>query len=66
MEKHDKVVVFGLGSFAQVARVYLDCDSPYEVVAFTVDRAFMQGRECRRVAGSAVRGRGKKVPARPV
>lgn len=43
MEKHDKVVVFGLGSFAQVARVYLDCDSPYEVVAFTVDRAYMQG-----------------------
>ena len=43
MEKHDKVVIFGLGAFAQVARVYLACDSPYEVVAFTVDRAYMNG-----------------------
>ncbi|HEY3422540.1 MAG TPA: acetyltransferase [Methanocellaceae archaeon] len=43
MEKHDKVVIFGLGSFAQVARVYLGCDSPYDVAGFTVDRAYMQG-----------------------
>jgi sugar O-acyltransferase (sialic acid O-acetyltransferase NeuD family) len=43
MKKHDKVVIFGLGAFAQVARVYLACDSPYEVVAFTVDRAYMNG-----------------------
>lgn len=34
------VVVFGTGDFAQVARIYLDCDSEYRVVAFTVDEAY--------------------------
>lgn len=43
MEKTSKVVIFGAGKFAQVAKVYLTCDSPYEVAAFTVDRAYMQG-----------------------
>ena len=43
MEKLEKVVIFGLGTFAQVAKVYLTCDSHYEVVAFTVDKAFIQG-----------------------
>ncbi len=42
MEKLEKVVIFGLGTFAQVAKVYLTCDSRYEVVAFTVDKAFIQ------------------------
>jgi sugar O-acyltransferase (sialic acid O-acetyltransferase NeuD family) len=32
-----KVVIFGTGEFAQVASVYLRCDSAYEVAAFTVD-----------------------------
>lgn len=31
-----KVVIFGTGSFAEVARFYLTHDSPHEVVAFTV------------------------------
>lgn len=31
------VVVFGLGDFARIAAVYLDADSPHEVVAFTAD-----------------------------
>jgi len=43
MEKREKVVIFGLGTFAQVAKVYLTCDSHYEVVAFTVDKAFVHG-----------------------
>jgi sugar O-acyltransferase (sialic acid O-acetyltransferase NeuD family) len=43
MEKTAKVVIFGTGKFAQVAKVYLTCDSPYEVVAFTADRAYVQG-----------------------
>lgn len=30
-----RIVIFGTGSFAQVAHVYLSKDSPYEVVAFT-------------------------------
>jgi sugar O-acyltransferase (sialic acid O-acetyltransferase NeuD family) len=34
-----KVVIFGTGEFAQVAAVYLEVDSPHEVVAFTVDGA---------------------------
>ncbi len=43
MEKTAKVVIFGTGMFAQVAKVYLTCDSPFEVVAFTVDGAYVQG-----------------------
>jgi sugar O-acyltransferase (sialic acid O-acetyltransferase NeuD family) len=42
MEKTEQIVIYGLGKFAQVARFYLDCDSPYEAVAFTVDRAYMK------------------------
>jgi sugar O-acyltransferase (sialic acid O-acetyltransferase NeuD family) len=34
-----KMVIFGTGEFAQVAAVYLDADSPHQVVAFTVDGA---------------------------
>jgi sugar O-acyltransferase (sialic acid O-acetyltransferase NeuD family) len=33
-----KLVIFGTGSFAQVARFLYDRDSPYETVAFTVHR----------------------------
>ena len=39
--KDKRVVIFGLGEFAEVAAVYLDEDSPYEVVAFAVDRAYL-------------------------
>jgi sugar O-acyltransferase (sialic acid O-acetyltransferase NeuD family) len=34
-----KVVIFGTGEFAQVAAVYLEADSPHQVIAFTVDGA---------------------------
>lgn len=43
MDKRGQVVIYGLGKFAQVAMHYLVCDSPFEVVAFTVDRAYMEG-----------------------
>jgi sugar O-acyltransferase (sialic acid O-acetyltransferase NeuD family) len=33
-----KVVIFGIGDFARIAAVYLEADSPHDVVAFTVDR----------------------------
>lgn len=33
-----KVVIFGMGEFAQVAAVYLEADSDYRVAAFTTDR----------------------------
>jgi len=42
MEKTDRVVIYGLGKFAQVAMHYLKCDSPYEVVAFTVDKDYLE------------------------
>lgn len=41
----NKVVIFGTGDFAQVAHFYLTHDSPYEVVAFTADEAFIKEKE---------------------
>ena len=35
-----KVIVFGVGQIADVAFSYLQADSPYEIVAFVVDRGF--------------------------
>jgi sugar O-acyltransferase (sialic acid O-acetyltransferase NeuD family) len=40
-----RVVIFGLGDFARIARVYLDRDSPHEVVAFTADREHVTADE---------------------
>ena len=40
-----KVVIFGTGEFAEVAAVYLTEDGPYEVVAFTIDRAYRDASE---------------------
>ena len=42
-----KVVIFGIGDFAQVADVYLTEDSPHEVVAFTVTQEYMGATELR-------------------
>lgn len=36
------VVLFGTGDFARAARVYLDADSPHEVVAFTVHERYRE------------------------
>jgi sugar O-acyltransferase (sialic acid O-acetyltransferase NeuD family) len=36
-----KLVIFGAGDIAQLAHFYFSSDSDYEVVAFTVDAAFM-------------------------
>lgn len=41
----EKVIIFGTGGFAQVAHFYLTKDSPYEVVAFTANKNFIQERE---------------------
>lgn len=40
-----KVVTFGTGDFARVAHFYLTHDSPYEVVAFTVNGDFIKEKE---------------------
>ncbi|MCK4332522.1 MAG: acetyltransferase [Thermoplasmatales archaeon] len=41
----EKVVIFGTGSFAEVAYYYLMKDSPYDVVSFTADRDLIKMRE---------------------
>lgn len=40
-----KTVVFGISQWASLAHFYLTHDSPHEVVAFTVDRDYMEKRE---------------------
>lgn len=37
----EKVVIFGSGDFAQVAYIYLSKDSPYEIVAFSVNKEYL-------------------------
>lgn len=37
-----KLVVFGTGQIAEVVAFYFDRDSEYEIVAFTVDSAFLE------------------------
>jgi sugar O-acyltransferase (sialic acid O-acetyltransferase NeuD family) len=44
-KKMEKVVLFGNGQIASVAYFYLTHDSPYEVVAFTVDRDYLTEKE---------------------
>jgi sugar O-acyltransferase (sialic acid O-acetyltransferase NeuD family) len=39
------VVIFGTGDFARTARTYLDADSDYDVVAFTVDARYRESDE---------------------
>ncbi len=38
----NKLVIFGAGDIAQLAHYYFTTDSTYEVVAFTVDQAFLK------------------------
>lgn len=40
-----KVVIFGVGQWAELAHFYLTHDSPHDVVAFTVDGEFLQALE---------------------
>ena len=39
------VVIFGAGDFARIAEVYLREDSPHEVVAFTVNRDYIESEQ---------------------
>lgn len=41
----NKVVLFGAGQFAEVARYYLEKDSSYEIAGYTLDREFFQSDE---------------------
>ncbi|MBK8397933.1 MAG: acetyltransferase [Leptospiraceae bacterium] len=40
-----KIVIFGAGDIAQLAKFYFDTDSEYKVVAFTVDREYKKSDE---------------------
>lgn len=37
-----KVVIYGIGPFAELMYLYLNLDSNYEVIAFTADKAFIK------------------------
>jgi sugar O-acyltransferase (sialic acid O-acetyltransferase NeuD family) len=41
MANKQKIVIFGTGDIAQIAKYYFDIDSDYEVAAFTADKAYM-------------------------
>lgn len=45
MEKGKKLIIFGTGDIAQIAKYYFDIDSEYEVSAFTADRQFISSAE---------------------
>jgi sugar O-acyltransferase (sialic acid O-acetyltransferase NeuD family) len=38
----EKVIIFGTGDIAQIARYYFKIDSDYDVVAFTVNEAYLK------------------------
>lgn len=40
-----KVVVFGVGQWAELAHFYLTHDSPHEVVGFTLDAEYIESKE---------------------
>ena len=42
-----EIVIFGAGDIARLAHVYFTRDSEHEVVAFTVDREYLQGDDFR-------------------
>ena len=42
MEKTDKLVILGDSAFAEIAWEYFDCDSPYQVVAFSVEKEYIK------------------------
>src|SRR5947209_17015232 len=42
MDKDRKLILLGDSAFAEVAYEYFTHDSPYEVVAFSVERAFLK------------------------
>ena len=45
MSTNRPVVIFGTGDFARVAEAYLRLDSPFDVVAFTVDESYLDATQ---------------------
>lgn len=60
--KHRQVVIFGIGEIAELADYYFSCDTQYEVVGFTVDRAFLKQAEFRGRPVVAFEDVGEKFP----
>lgn len=46
MKKTEKIVLFGNTNYSQLLSYYFTHDSPYEVVAFTVDKKYIEQNEC--------------------
>lgn len=44
-ETKDKIIIVGAGEFAEIAYEYFTYDSPYEVVAFSVEKNFIDRNE---------------------
>jgi sugar O-acyltransferase (sialic acid O-acetyltransferase NeuD family) len=63
MPTKNKVVIFGLGDFARVAMVYLESDSPYEVVAFTANQQYVKDPKLRGKPVVAFEGIEQSYPA---
>ncbi len=38
----DKIIIFGMGEIAQIANYYFDIDTPHEIVAFTLDKEYIE------------------------
>ena len=43
--KTDKIVILGDSAFAEIAAEYFTHDSPYEVVGFSVERAYLKNKQ---------------------
>src|SRR5437879_6340721 len=42
LQSEKKIAIVGAGEFAEIAYEYFTYDSPYQVVAFSVERAFLK------------------------
>ena len=58
----EKIVIFGISQLASLAHFYFENDSPHEVVAFTVDKNYMEVDEFRGLPVIAFEDIEKKFP----
>ncbi len=58
-----KLIIFGLGDIAQIANYYFSIDSEHEVVAFTVDKEYVNAKEFEGKPVTAFEEIEKKYPA---
>lgn len=58
----EKIVIFGISQLASLAHFYFENDSPHEVVAFTVDKNYIEEAEFRGLPVIAFEDIEKKFP----